>query len=535
MIISNVPNISSISNSVKAKVDIYLNSTLVQTCTCSDVLQDFSVSREGDNSKFFGFGICHKLKINIIDLYRILYLTKYHTIKIYLGDGENWDCPYPTFYVNEVSRDEDNNTITIDALDLLNNAATHTVTELNLVAPYTLVDVVNACASLLGVTTEIPQELEFNFNLDYTNGANFSGDETIRNVLDYIAEVTQTIYYINYKGNLIFKQLNRDGQPNLIVERADYYSMYTHTPRKLTSICSATELGDNIEASTGEEGVTQYIRENPFLTLRPDVATILDDALTQVGGTEIYQFSCDWDGNYLLEIGDKISLTQEDGTTINSYLLSDTVEYDGTYQQMSEWNYKDNDNETPSNPTTIGDKINQTFAKVDKVNREISLVASEVNDQNSKISSLQINTSSISASVKTVEENTQESLNNVNETIQSLSKEVNLKLDEDDVTIAVTKVLEEGVEKVVTSTKKYTFNDTGLNIASSDSEISTKITEDGMRVYRGSKEVLTADNTGVNAEDLHATTYLHIGKNCRFEDYNRTRTACYWIGEYTGG
>ena len=57
----------------------------------------------------------------------------------------------------------------------------------------------------------------------------------------------------------------------------------------------------------------------------------------------------------------------------------------------------------------------------------------------------------------------------------------------------------------------------------------TTITEDGMTVYRDSEAVLIADNEGVKAEDLHATTYLIIGNNSRFEDVNN-RTACYWIG-----
>ena len=39
-----------------------------------------------------------------------------------------------------------------------------------------------------------------------------------------------------------------------------------------------------------------------------------------------------------------------------------------------------------------------------------------------------------------------------------------------------------------------------------------------------------ADNLGVKAEDLHATTYLIIGNNSRLEDYNTNRTGCFWIG-----
>ena len=76
----------------------------------------------------------------------------------------------------------------------------------------------------------------------------------------------------------------------------------------------------------------------------------------------------------------------------------------------------------------------------------------------------------------------------------------------------------------------FTFDADGLTVTKSGSEMSTQITEDGMKVYRGKDEMLTADNGGVKAVDLHATTYLNVGKNSRFQDYKRTRTACFWIG-----
>ena len=64
--------------------------------------------------------------------------------------------------------------------------------------------------------------------------------------------------------------------------------------------------------------------------------------------------------------------------------------------------------------------------------------------------------------------------------------------------------------------------------------MTTTITEDGMAVYRDETEVLTADNTGVYATNLHAKTFLIVGKYSRFEDYinqdNEPRTGCFWLG-----
>ena len=69
-----------------------------------------------------------------------------------------------------------------------------------------------------------------------------------------------------------------------------------------------------------------------------------------------------------------------------------------------------------------------------------------------------------------------------------------------------------------------------MTVDKANSEMKTTITEDGMTVYKNDEAVLVADNVGVNAKNLHATTYLIIGTNSRFEDYGTNRTGCFWIG-----
>ena len=51
-----------------------------------------------------------------------------------------------------------------------------------------------------------------------------------------------------------------------------------------------------------------------------------------------------------------------------------------------------------------------------------------------------------------------------------------------------------------------------------------------MRIKKNSQEVLTVNNQGVKAQDLHAYTFLIIGDNSRLEDRGN-RTGCFWIGK----
>lgn len=129
--------------------------------------------------------------------------------------------------------------------------------------------------------------------------------------------------------------------------------------------------------------------------------------------------------------------------------------------------------------------------------------------------------------------NLQDNINQQNqsnaEQFETLTKKVDATMTSDEINLAISTEIAKGTDKVITSTG-FKFDDDGLTISKSDSEMTTNIDEDGMSIFRNNEEVLTADNTGVNATNLHATTYLIIGNNSRFEDYGSDRTGCFWIG-----
>ena len=597
---------SSAVNRVNAKVELYNGSTLVTTCTCNDRLQDFTVERVGQNNKFFGFGIIHKLTVNLIDLDRSLTIIKDNSFKVYLGYGDQFENPYPTFYADSISRDENTNTITVVAYDILAAANTHTIAEVQV--PYTIRQFAAAATTLLGVAAVnfVGITDEACLNTYYETGANFEGTESYKAALDSIAEVTQTIYYLDNQNRLIFKRLDKDGAAVFTISKDIYYDLESGEKRVLNTIVSATELGDNISSSAGSDGVTQYIRNNPFWDLREDRAILLDNAIAAIGGISADQFYCDWDGNFLLEMGDKINIIAEDDSNLVSYLLNDSIHYDSTLSELSQWIHTDKD-ETASNPSSLGEVLKQTYAKVDKQNKTIELVAGETKDNTANIAALQLTVNGISASVKSLDETTKtltndlgevsgtvnthteniaalvakddeitasvssvetktneldaslnttnqnisklqitaenistsvnsletnitERLNGIDTNYDELAKEVSTKVTASDITVAIEEERRKGAEKVTTSTG-FTFDSNGLTITKSDSEISTNIDEDGLSVYRYNEEVLTANNSGVQAKNLHATTYLIVGKNTYFADYGTDRAGCFLTGK----
>ena len=511
---------------VRGRVELYSGSTLLKTFRHTDILKSFTIERVGDSSRFFGYGVVHKLNVKVLDKDRQLSITTANSLDVAFGIGSDFIYPYPIFYVSEVHRNENTNELSITAYDVLYRAANYTVSDLVLPNEYTIATFVKACAVLLGV----PRNITANgFDTLYPNGANFDGTETVREALNAVAEATQTIYYLNNKQELTFRRLDVSGAAQLDIGKDKYYSLDSKTNRRLVGVASITELGDNVSAALQESGTTQYVRNNPFWELRNDIGTLVDAALAAVGGLTINQFECNWRGSFILEMGDKISLTTKDNKKVYSYVLDDVISYDGAFKEKTRWNYGSEETEEETNPTNLGEALKMTFAKVDKVNKQIDIVASEAEANKSNIAALRMNTDSISASVSSIEERTNNAVSGINDDISTLTKKVNAAITSEDVNIQIQSALSNGVESITTETG-YTFNNEGLTVAKSDSEMKTTISDDGMKVYKNDEAVLIANNVGVDAVNLSATTYLIIGTNSRFENYGTDRTGCFWIG-----
>lgn len=521
-------DIASPSRSVTAKVELLNGSTLEikETYLPTDKLQSVQVEKIPAMGIFFGYAICQKATVTIIDKDNEVEANKGDKLKVYMGNNYGL-IGNPIFTVDTVSRDTVKKTVTITAFDTLYEASKHKQNELVVNYPITITEYAETIADFLGlsvnwlgIVTELPYIV-----YDGDSMPNLSGTETLRSLLDSIAEATGTFCYINYDNELCFRQLNNYDltDSESYIEKKDYFSLTLGEPKTLKEIISVTDLGDNVSAKSGE-GASQAIKNNPFIVNREDIAEILHNLLPCVEGLVFYPYNIKWRGNPAFEIGDLITIQVNSGEYINIYYLGETLTFDGGLKAVSEWKEAEQKREN-SAPVTIGEKINETVARVDKVNRQIELLASETEINSTKIASLELSTDSIRASVETLEQVKEET----SDVIYELSKKVEAAMTEEDVHIAITQELANGVDSVETTTG-FTFNEEGLKVSKTGSEMETTITEDGMKVYRSGEEVLTANSDGVKAKDLHAETYLIIGKNSRFEDYGTNRTGCFWIG-----
>lgn len=499
----------------------------------TDSLVSFKIERSGESGKFFGFGIPHKVTLEIVDLNKEIVLAEYSSIILELGvDGLEEINFTPVFEINqeESKRDEVTNKLTIIGYDRLYDTNNLIVNDFEGL----LEDISNFAETVEDVAYCVYEYIadgitidggSFGWNIAVKQNVNIEGTETIRELLDDIAELTQTIYYLDRYNTLVFKSVNKDVVGT--IDKAQYMKLTSGAPAILTGLAFTTELGDNLLVGN-DYGYVQEIKDNMFLTLMDDVTEILEQSLAQANGAILTPFECAWRGNFLYEIGDTFYITGKDGEPFVAHLYNDTLTYNGGLSQVTQLEAAGNfDGQT--NATTLGEAIKETYARVDKTNKRIDLLVSDADAMSDTLALLQLDADSINATVQKLEETMIVNMDGVVEGMAQLASKVEASITAQDVSIAIKSELDNGVDKVITSTG-YTLDNEGLKISKSNSELSTKITENGMEVKNGDTAVLTANDVGVDAANLHATTFLIIGNNSRLEDYGTNRTGCFWIG-----
>lgn len=515
----------SVARRFVGRVELLEGSTLINTFEYDGDLQSFVIDKAGSKNRLFGYGICHKATVKLRDKERKYNIERGHHLEIAHGIGNDYIYCYPQFTVTEVKRDENTNALTITAYDALEDANNKFMKDLVLPEAFNLELFINACAAMIGVPVRYDNVntalLKTYYVTSTTNHVNYSGKESIREALDDIAEVLGAIYYIDKNWNLTFKVLG--GAPVLHIDKSKYFTLTAKTAHTVAAVESITSLGDNVIASSNYEGEVVVFRENMLISLRDDIDTVLNRTLAAVSGLTIYQYECKHRGNFLLELGDKIALTTKDNEIIETYCLKESIKYDGGLSATLSWSYDADDRSDYTNSATLGDALKETYARVDKANGKITLLADSV-------SKLELSSEGIQATIEKMAAENDLMFDNTNAQIENILKQLQATLTEEQIEILIRKISAHGTISSVMTETGFTFDENGLSISKSGSPIGTIITENGMRIELYGNPMLTVNSDGVNAQNLHATTYLSIGTLSRFQDWNGY-TACFWLGE----
>lgn len=214
-----------------------------------------------------------------------------------------------------------------------------------------------------------------------------------------------------------------------------------------------------------------------------------------------------------VEAGDIVQVTDYNGKTFSAYIMAKTQ--NGQRQTLESTGSAMRDNVVQTNNSQYEDLQGSIL----ELQADAEGLRVENRGQNEKLSKLELSVEGIKTKVTAQETDLEQVTNRVSMAEQTA----------EGISLRVRSIVENGTDRVITSAG-YTFDETGLTVRKSGKQIKTRITEDGMTVYKNDNAVLTANSEGVNAVDLHASTYLMVGGRSRFENYGTDRTGCFWIG-----
>lgn len=214
-----------------------------------------------------------------------------------------------------------------------------------------------------------------------------------------------------------------------------------------------------------------------------------------------------------IRAGHIVNITDRNGKTVTAYVMTkkqngqkDTIECTGSYRRDS--------------VSAVNEQsFTALYGKVLNLRTDVEGIRAENKAADGRIASIELNVDGISSSVEKQKADT-EAVRTEMTAIKQTATELQ---------ISVQSIQDNGVSKVETE-MGYTFDDDGLKISRSGTQMSNLLDNTGMYVKRGNEVILQANTDGVVATDVTVNNYLRVGKNARFEDYGSNRTACFYVG-----
>lgn len=404
------------------------------------------------------------------------------------------------FVVDEIEWDKANNSVVLKCYDeILFSMVPY---DLELTFPMTLGEYLAAVCDRFGWTLETPTFVNSDVVVEEEK---YDATYTFRSVLDEIAQAAAGT--ISIKGKVLSVLYPTDCGETYTADNmtaSDGITIGELYGPVNSVVIARTPQEDNIyriaEDVAFEEAVEIKIENNQIMDSHRE--DFIDAIFEQLNGLSFYLYDFHSFGYLYVDLCDVFTLLDQSGNAYSCLMLNDEFTVGQGIDETSFCDAPDA-TETDYNAASTSDRVlNQTILRVDKQEQEITGLVKNMEVAQNGIDVLQ------------------GSMTEVKQTADAL-------------TITVTKIEQDGAEKVKTSVNAYTFDDEGLKISKDDEPITNRIDNTGMYVKNNDEVVLSANNEGVNAVDITVRNYLVVGEHSRFEDFISTdgeeRTGCFWL------
>lgn len=174
------------------------------------------------------------------------------------------------------------------------------------------------------------------------------------------------------------------------------------------------------------------------------------------------------------------------------------------------------------NITTLQATATSLSASVSSVKTDIKTAEGDISNIRTRVEKNEADIKAASDSITATVKSTTEDLTGIRKQLTELTQ------DADSLNLSIQNIEKNGVSQVTTTTG-YTFNDKGLTIRKSGSEIENRMDNTGMYVTRDGDTMLQANAAGVVATDVTIRNFLIVGDHARFESYPTNRIACFYV------
>lgn len=278
--------------------------------------------------------------------------------------------------------------------------------------------------------------------------------------------------------------------------------------------------------------------DNPILYTQ-ELRQIALNGCEKLFGLRYLPFTTKTIGHPWLEGDDYIQLDNLDGKTLYTYPFDRKLEYKGYIKSDIASTAKTDIEQKYEFESELLSRIVSAEIIVNKAEGVILANTKKMSQLEQGISNANININNLRDSInQTLTDYAKsEDVVQLRQAVETQQTETNLKIE------IINEVLEGGISKVKTS-KGYTFDDEGLKIADSESEITSKLDNKSFEVRDNTSghtdtELLYAgidsktNESVVRSENLTVRKYCTIGTNSRFEDFeknNKPGTGVFFIG-----
>lgn len=285
--------------------------------------------------------------------------------------------PYQQMFVDTVTEGNDKK-ITIKAFDFIQYFNSKLLNEVTISYPITTRKYLNKISQALGLT--VSPKYFYNDNISFSSYPNFSGSETLRDVLGEISTFALGNVFINRNGEIEIKSLlNTDISINSIsaneynkLEKGEVYGPINSV------VLSRTPQEDNIyrrdEADIALNGLHEIkIENNAFFDKIRDAC--IDGVFENLKGLTYVPLNAECRGDPALDVCDCISLIDVDGIGINkTYVFSQELFFTGGLKSSIKVESPNDTSTSYKKATNLKERIKNAEITVDKVNNTINSI-----------------------------------------------------------------------------------------------------------------------------------------------------------------